>query len=110
MHPVASPLTTTCARADPLTPALRALRPVHVSPFSCHSPRGPAFTAGILLWRAHACQESNTVTFLNRSRADTGVYTVPCEPCDRACPMAVPIHLHLGDPEREDRQLRGILG
>src|SRR5947208_10776847 len=28
------------------------------------------------------------------------VYTLTYEPCDRACPKAVPIHLHLGDPAR----------
>src|SRR5438128_11500620 len=33
----------------------------------------------------------------------TKVYTLISEPCDRACPKAVPIHLHLGDPAREDR-------
>src|SRR5229473_2513364 len=64
MQPVASPLTTTCARAAPLTPALRALRLVHVSPSSRHSPRGPALTAGILLWRARACQGNSTVARL----------------------------------------------
>src|SRR5260370_18311779 len=64
MQPVASPVTTTCARAAPLTPALRALRLVHVSPSSRHSPRGPALTAGILLWRARACQGNSTVARL----------------------------------------------
>src|SRR4029453_15016200 len=62
MQPVASPETMTCVRADPLTPALRASRPVHVSPSSCHSSRGPEFTAEILLWRAHACQGDHKVT------------------------------------------------
>src|ERR1044072_913152 len=61
MQPVASPETMTCARADPLTPALRASRPVHVSSFSCHSSRGPESTAEILLWPAHACQGDDEV-------------------------------------------------
>src|SRR4029434_1448696 len=61
MQPVASPETMTCARADPLTPALRASRPVHVSPSSCHSSRGPESTAEILLWRPHACQGDHEV-------------------------------------------------
>jgi hypothetical protein len=31
-----------------------------VSPFRCHSSRGPEFTAGILLWHAHTCQADNS--------------------------------------------------
>src|SRR6266545_157263 len=64
MQPVASPLTITWARAGPLTPVLRALRPVHVSPLSYHSSRGPEFTAEILLWRAHACQGNKKVAMV----------------------------------------------
>src|SRR5882724_8255840 len=67
MQPVASPLTMTCATADPLTPALRALGPVRVRPFRCHSSRGPEFTAGILLWHAHTCQGNNKVERLLNS-------------------------------------------
>src|ERR1700687_4977965 len=71
MRPVASPLTTTCARAAPVTPALRALRPLHVSPFSCHSSRGgPRSTAGILLWRAHACQGNTTIARVSSRATD----------------------------------------
>src|SRR6266436_4388286 len=69
MQPVASPLTLTCATADPLTPALRALGPVRGRPFRCHSSRGPEFTAGILLWHAHTCQGNNKVARVSSGRA-----------------------------------------
>src|SRR5207247_779242 len=64
--------STTYASAPPVTPALRALRPVHVGPFSRHSPRGPALTAGILLWRAHACQGNRVRDASAESRPSRG--------------------------------------
>src|SRR6266481_7327337 len=72
MQPVASPLTMTCATADPLTPALRALGPVRGRPFRCHSSRGPEFTAGILLWHAHTCQGNNKVARVSPTSAVRG--------------------------------------
>src|SRR5712691_38224 len=81
MQPVASPLTMTCATADPLTPALRALWLVRVRPFRCHSSRGPEFTAGILLWHAHTCQGDNkVVTTRLRELAPARPWSAPRTP------------------------------